>query len=164
MPNVIARLIFGLGLCAQAQTAGATPAIPKLEALIKQNVSTAADTTKQLSNLTAPAQLWIHVRSDSQLKLVENNLSWLKTLRVGGSAIDVGPLEVVKIGPQKSELRYFQPSDQVQARQLQSELASGIPQLQLHDLSKEYQAVQLAPGHFEVWLAPDVSQFGPGMR
>jgi len=135
----------------------------QLNDLIKENVQDARSSYKQLSGeqrIEAP-QLWIHVRSDAQRKLVAENLTWFGSIQLRGKRMDVRPLQLVAEGPEQSQLRFFKRQDREEAGQLLGELKKGIPRLQLQDLSGRYQAIEwLKPGHFELWLAPSVSKIG----
>jgi hypothetical protein len=148
-------------LCGLVLLQGAAP--PPLNTLLRQNLAAARSSYSQLAkpNMLGP-QLWIHVRSNSQMGLVQGNLAWLRTLRWKGAAVDIRPLQVVSYGPPATELRFFKTRDRAATLQLQAQLSSRIPQLQVKDMSAEFsQATWLKPGHLELWLAPGLTQFGP---
>ncbi len=152
------NIAFALVMLVLARSASA-----QLNDLIKQNVQDARSSYKQLSGeqrIETP-QLWIHVRSDAQKKLVAENLKWFGSIQLRGKGIDVRPLQLVAKGPEQSQLRFFKRQDREEAEQLLGELKKGFPGLQLQDLSGRYQAIEwLKPGHFELWLAPNVSKIG----
>jgi hypothetical protein len=136
---------------------------PRIKAIIQQNVNASSNAYKQLVTPQAQsAQLWIQVRNESQKKLIEGKLGWLKDLTWQGHPIDIRPLEVVGDGPSVSQLRYFKPEDRATVASLQASLAKGLPGIQVRDMSDAFRNVSwLRPGHFELWVAPGVTQFGP---
>lgn len=136
---------------------------PRVKAIIQQNVNASNSAYRELVSPQVPsAQLWIQVRSEAQKKLVQDNLEWLKGVSWQGRPIDVHPLELVKDGPSGNQLRYFKTEDRGTVASLQAALAKGLPGLQVRDMSNAFRNVSwLTPGHFELWLAPGVTQFGP---
>jgi hypothetical protein len=65
----------------------------QLDALIKQNVRNATTSYNQLVTEQGEGtpQLWIHVRNDSQRRLVADNLPWFKGIKLSGKELMFGP-------------------------------------------------------------------------
>lgn len=132
--------------------------------LIEQNVRSSTSAYKRLADESKASvpQLWIHVRSQEQLRLVQSNLNWFKALSVEGRKASVRPTQLVDVGPQQSQLRYFRQADLRQAQLLLAEIRKAIPNVVLTDMSQQYQqASWIEPGHFELWLAPSVTTIRP---
>lgn len=69
-------------------------------------------------------------------------------------------MQVVDYGPNDTELRFFKSRDAEQARALARVLRDALPALELKDFSSQYGKVGwLKPGHYELWLAPQVNRF-----
>jgi hypothetical protein len=137
-----------------------------LNELINKNVrnATAAyeKTLQSAQQSASPAQLWIHVRSDSQKKLAQEIQDRLNSTEVAHGKIEQKPVEKVDAGPEKSQLRYFKKRDQAQAQELFEFLRKQVPQLTISDLSAKYDSVGwIASGHYELWLAPDLVRLQP---
>jgi multidrug efflux pump subunit AcrB len=146
---VLAMLVSGRAI---AQSRALPP-------LIDQNVQSAVSKSERVAGdvKNQTPQLWIHVRSDGQKRQVEEKLDWFRKLQVEGRKVDMRPLQVVASGPAQSQLRYFKRADQAQAQALLAALKPAIPRVVLQDMSSQYgQATWIDPGHFELWLAPDV--------
>jgi hypothetical protein len=130
-----------------------------LNDLIRNNVNGANKSYEQIVN-NEPARLWIHVRSKEQEKAIQDINSWFKNVKVGEGAINLRPIQLVKNGPKYSQLRFFFKQDKDEAIQFLMELRKIIPHLQLNDLSGQYRDIGwLKPGHYELWIAPDVIKF-----
>ena len=156
----ILLLFVGLALAQSATQA-------QLGDLIRGNVQ---DATKSYNRLVTEQpkdtpQLWIHVRNEGQMKLVVDNLSSFRTMKLGGQAVDVRPIQLVTSGPQGSQLRFFKQEDRKQAPQLLAEIKKVLPRLQLQDLSGQYKGVDwIKPGHYELWLSRDVIKIDAAKR
>lgn len=144
-----------------------TPAIANavaplsLNALVKQNATSASNAYQRYSNQIVNYNLWIEVRTTVQENLVEQNLGWLRGIRLQSRPITIEPLQVLNVGPDGNELRFFKKEDAGRAQQLQQTLARGVQNLQLRDMSGAYSKVpSVNVGRFELWLAPGVTQFG----
>ena len=136
----------------------------QLNELIMQNVKQSADSYEQVlretKGISDIPRLWIHVRSPEQEKMVNDASPWLKSIKLGEKPIELRPLQSVKTGPHESQLRFFKTLDRNEADQLARKLKHAIPNLQLKDFSLQDQSLDwLKPGHYELWLAPDVSSF-----
>jgi len=136
----------------------------QLDELIKRNVKKSAESYELL--LKSPEEtrgaprLWLHVRSSAQEKTIQETGVWLKSISLGGRTIEVRPIQILNTGPSESQLRFFRIQDKNEAEQLFHELKKALPQLQLKDFSRQYQSIDwLKPGHYELWLTPDVSNF-----
>ena len=71
------------------------------------------------------------------------------------------PIQTVDVGPSKSQLRYFKKLDEVEAQEMLALFSkiSSIADLELKDLSEQYSEVSwIKPGHYELWLSPDIVQ------
>jgi hypothetical protein len=132
-----------------------------LDELINQNVRDATrayeKTLPPAQQPANPAQLWIHVRSDSQNKLAQEILDRVASTEFRQWKMEQKPVQKVDSGPGKSQLRYFKRQDRTQVRELFDMLRKLIPQLELSDLSGKYESVGwIKSGHFELWLSPDL--------
>lgn len=126
----------------------------KLTEQIKQNVDQARKSYEQLINQEQPS-LWIHIRSEEQRQLLQDFPGWLKSV----SWIKIEPVQLVKEGPRKTQLRFFSSQDKDKAKELLKKLQKIFPQLELQDLSEQYGAMSwMEEGHFELWLAPDLKK------
>jgi hypothetical protein len=144
------KIILLCGLLFITQTSYAI----KLNEQIKQNVDNAAKSYQQLIN-KEPARLWIHVRSEQQLQLLQSIAVWLKPM----SSLKVEPMKIVKEGPKKTQLRFFSKLDKEDAGELLKKLQNFFPQLELQDMSSEYQGMDwITMGHYELWLASEVKE------
>jgi hypothetical protein len=124
----------------------------ELNEQIKQNIDDATESYKNLVN-KEPARLWIQVRTEEQMKLLENLAEWLKPFGL----IKIEPIQLVKDGPKQTKLRFFSKQDKDQAENLLKTLTKIFPKLELQDLSDQYGDMGwLQAGHYELWLAPDV--------
>jgi len=133
----------------------------KLNELIEQNVKNSTKSFEKILDKEKQnkevLRLWIHVRSESQKKELTAIIDWIKKIRFNGATIDLQPLQMVESGPNVSDLRFFKPQDQKIANALFAELKKGFPSLELKDLSSQYRGIDwITPGHFELWLSPDV--------
>ena len=134
-----------------------------LNELIRQNVEDAAvDYKKALPPTQQPIQLWVHIRSDSQKALAREILNRLTSAESTPWKIERKPIQQVSAGPRKSQLRYFKKTDQAQAHELFTLLRREIPQLELADLSRQYESlIWIRPGHYELWLGADLQRLAP---
>ncbi len=129
----------------------------KLDEQIKQNVDQAKKSYEQLINQEPPT-LWIHVRTEQQREILQNIADWLKPV----SLIKIEPIQIVKDGPKKNQLRFFSSQDKEEADDLLRNLQKIFPQLELQDLSSQYGTMSwMETGHFELWLAPDLKKVQP---
>jgi hypothetical protein len=127
-----------------------------LQGLIEQNIKATADRRADDAGPAAP-ELWIHVRTDSQRREVQAKLAWFKAIQVTGRKLDVRPIQQVAVGPARSQLRFFKAADRLQAQALLAQVRRAVPAIVLEDMSSQYrQATWIEPGHFELWLAPNV--------
>lgn len=137
-------------------TAQATFAMD-LKDRMKQNAIQAQKSYDQLMN-QEPPRLWIQVRTEQQRQLLQHIADWLKPV----SLIKVEPIQLVKEGPKKNQLRFFSSQDKEEADELFKKLQKIFPQLELQDLSEQYGAMSWKEtGHFELWLAPELKKFTP---
>lgn len=144
------KIVLLLGLLFTAQNTYAT----KLNEQIQQNVDEARKSYEQLVN-QEPPRLWIHVRTEQQRQLLQHIADWLKPV----SSIKIEPIQLVKEGPKKSQLRFFSSQDKDEAGNLLKKLQKIFPHLELQDFSAQYGAMGwLESGHFELWLAPDLKK------
>lgn len=132
-----------------------------LDELINKNVRDATSAyDKALPSAQQPtnlAQLWIHVRSDSQKTLAQEILDRVSKTEFRQWKIEQKPVQKVDSGPRKSQLRYFKRQDQPQARELFDILRKLIPELEISDVSGEYESVGwIRSGHYELWLSPNI--------
>jgi hypothetical protein len=137
-----------------------------VDELIKQNVRDATKayqkTQPPAQQPTSPARLWIHARNDSQKKLAQEILDKVAKLEFKQWQIEQKPIQQVSAGPPKSQLRYFKRQDQAHAKELYTALRKWIPQLEIKDISANYEHVGwIKPGHFELWLAPELTRLQP---
>lgn len=129
----------------------------KLDEQIKQNVDEAKKSYEQLINQESPT-LWIHARTEQQRQLLQHIADWLKPI----SLIKIEPIQIVKDGPKKNQLRFFSSQDKQEADDLLQNLQKIFPQLELQDLSGQYGTMSwMQTGHFELWLAPDLKKVQP---
>ncbi len=134
--------------------------------LINKNVEDAASaygraapSAQQPANV---AQLWIHIRSDSQKNVAQEILDRMAQTRIGQRKIDRKPVQKVDSGPRKSQLRYFKKQDEPQAQELFNVLRKLVPDLELSDASGKYESVAwIRSGHYELWLSPEVVALTP---
>lgn len=134
--------------------------------LINQNVKDASGAYQKTlpapQRATEPVQLWVHIRSASQKPLAEEILGRVAKARPGAPRIEQKPVQTVDSGPRNTQLRFFKKPDEAQARELFEILRPLIPQLELKDLSRDYGDVGwIKPGHFELWLSPDLQRLQP---
>jgi hypothetical protein len=99
------------------------------------------------------SRLWFHVRNEQQQQLVESLKDSLKL----DETVVIEPVQLVEAGPRKTQLRFFSPQDKEKAKTLLKKLHKVFPKLGILDLSAEYGA-SIVPGHFELWLAPDLTK------
>jgi hypothetical protein len=126
----------------------------KLNEQIRQNVDQAQKSYEQLIKQEQPS-LWIHVRTVEQQKLVEKIPEWLKRVAL----VKIEPIQIVKTGPKKTQLRFFSIQDKEKAEDLFKKMQKVFPQLELQDLSNQYSTMGwMEAGHFELWLAPDLKK------
>lgn len=132
-----------------------------LKDLIRQNVQ---DATTGYSKSLAPKKetesirLWIHVRKDAQRRIAEEIQARLTRARLG-EKIKKEPVQVVRVGPSRTQLRFFKAEDKAQARELSRELQKMLPHVDLKDLSREYARMTwIKPGHYELWLDPRLAR------
>ena len=139
-------------------------AAAQLNKLIEQNITSQTYSANRLTNEPQKntPQLWIHVRSEDQKRVVQGKLDWFRGLEVGGRKVEVRPIQMVSEGPKQSQLRFFRQTDQSQAEALLAEIRKAVPLTVLQDMSRQYQQVQwIEPGHYELWLAPNVATIAP---
>lgn len=139
-----------------------------LPALINKNVQDAAGayertlTVAQAQKPIYPAQLWIHVRTDSQKKIAQEILDRVVKAEAAQWKIEQEPIQKVDSGPRKSQLRYFKRQDQTQAKELFDVLHRFIPQLELINSSDQWEKVGwIKPGYYELWLSPNLKRLQP---
>lgn len=136
----------------------------RLNDLIKQNVY---DTTRIYDKQSIATEqqkvtprLWIHVRSKEQHKAVLGALDRFKRINLNGRALELRTIQLVNSGPQDSQLRYFRKQDKDEAVLLLKELQKMHSPIRLQDMSARYKGMEAVnAGHYELWLAPDVSKF-----
>lgn len=158
--NRMALVTFALVLLSD-HVSGAT-----LNELISKNVRDATNaydralpSAQQPTNL---AQLWIHIRSNSQKKLAQEILDRVAKTEFRQWKIEQKPVQKVDSGPRKSQLRYFKRQDQPQAQELFDMLRKLIPKLEINDVSGKYESVGwIRSGHYELWLSPDIMRLQP---
>lgn len=139
-------------------------AVAQLSGLIQQNVKAQKSSYNRLSKEPTQAlpQLWIHVQSDEQKRVVQEKFDRFKSLMVGGRKVETRPIQVVTTGPGQSQLRFFRRTDKTEAQALLVEIKKAVPLTVLKDMSIEYQQLTwIEPGHYELWLAPNVTKFAP---
>lgn len=137
-----------------------------LNDLINKNVQDATNAYEKslpaAQQPTSSAQLWIHVRSDSQNKLADEILDRVEKTEFGQWKIERKPTQKVSSGPQKSQLRYFKKQDQAHAKELFDMLRKQILDLEISDLSGKYEGIGwIKAGHYELWLSPDLMRLQP---
>jgi hypothetical protein len=159
------RRLFGTAALAGAMlltVAARAPATP-LGELINKNVQASANDYRRVAAMAAPApELWIHVRSKAEAQLVQRNVAWLSGLRFAGRPMIIHPPLLVTTGPSGNQLRFFKIQDRQAAAALESSMAPFAAPLQLQDLSGPYQGLTwIASGRIELWLAPNLTRFGP---
>ena len=138
----------------------------QLDELIEQNIRDAEKSYEKSLNVgeqrTETPRVWLHVRSDSQKQVAQEILNSLKEDKLHGRSIELKPVRTVDFGPDESQLRYFKQVDEEEVQVLLELLKKLIPGLVLRDLSKQYaQAGWIKPGHYELWLSPDLLQVAP---
>jgi hypothetical protein len=149
-------LLLVVALLVSSRMLAQAPALPSL---IDQNVRSAVSASTRLSNdlKNQAPELWIHVRNDGQKRQIEGKLGWFRSLEVEGQKVNVRPLQIVASGPLQSQLRFFKPGDQAQARVLLAEIKMALPLVTLQDMSGQYgHATWIDQGHFELWLSSNV--------
>ncbi|MDD2775737.1 MAG: hypothetical protein PHU06_07270 [Gallionella sp.] len=155
--NKIILAIFTLALFSQ-QASSAT-----LNELINKNIGDATQSfDKMRTTALQPAsavQLWVHVRGDSQIALAQEILAQVAKTTFKQQIVEQKPIQKVEAVPPKSQLRYFKKQNQAQAQELFDMLRQLIPELELSDVSSKYEkAGWIRSGHFELWLAPDLTK------
>jgi len=135
----------------------------QLNELIQQNVQDAAQsyerTSSPIQRSAESARLWVHVRNDRQKEIGEKLLKIVTNGNVEGRKIEAKPIQLVDVGPNNSQLRFFKREDEKEATELVEMLRKYIPELQLRDLSSQYaNVVWLKSGHYELWLSPELIQ------
>lgn len=147
-------LLLTLLLATGNLLAADNPFAIKLEEQIKQNVEQAHNRYVALVN-EKPPSLSIQVRTEQQRQLLQNLADWLEPI----SLIKIEPIQLVKDGPKKSQLRFFSRQDKREADDLLKNLKKIFPQLELQDFSEQYGSMSwMETGHFELWLAPDLKR------
>jgi hypothetical protein len=134
-----------------------------LRELIQQNVQDADKSYEQtispIEQQSKPPRLWIHVKTESQMKVGKEIFKAIADTSLGGRRIEEKPLQIVDSAPQESQLRYFKKEDESQAAELFAILQRLIPELKLKDLSRQYSHIRwIKTGHFELWLSPELVQ------
>lgn len=125
----------------------------ELNEQIKQNIDNVTESYRSLVS-KEPARLWIQARTQEQILLLKNMPEQLKPFGL----IKVEPIQLVNEGPKQTKLRFFSRQDKNQAEQLVKVLSKFFPKLELQDLSSQYGDMGwLQAGHYELWLAPNIS-------
>jgi capsule polysaccharide modification protein KpsS len=137
-----------------------------LNELINKNVRDATSAyEKTLPPAQQPAnvaQLWVHIRRDSQNKLALEILDRVAKTDFTRWKVESKPVQKVDSGPRKNQLRYFKRQDKTQAQELFDMLRKLIPELEISDVSGKYESVGwIKPGHYELWLTPDLERLQP---
>jgi hypothetical protein len=115
------------------------------------------DTPPSPANSTV--QLWIHIRNSKQIELAQDIFRKLIQAKSQPWHIEQKPIQKVDDGPSKSQLRYFKREDRSQAKKLLAALQKSIPKIELCDLSGKFDQIGwVKPGHYELWLSPDLSR------
>jgi hypothetical protein len=139
----------------------AQSSMAQLNDLIKKNVKTATRSHDALLALGSaakePGRLWIHIRTKAQEKSAQAINSQLTGAAYNGRNILGQPIQLVTSGPRNTELRIFREQDSADALEILKKLRKDVPSAQLKNLSAQYRSVEwIKPGHFELWLAPEV--------
>lgn len=134
----------------------------ELNELIQQNVINSDNSYEQIfstvEQVRIPSRLWIHLRTEKQMKLGEEIYQQLTKANLPGIDIEKKPIQLVNYGPRDSQLRYFNAKDEPNAKKLLEALRVLFPKLDIKDFSSEYSNIQwIKPGHFELWLSPDAT-------
>jgi hypothetical protein len=137
-----------------------------LNELIDRNVRDANTAyQKSLPGAQLPASpvfLWIHVRNEGQESLAQQILNEMVKIPSDQWTIEPKPVQKVDSGPSRSQLRYFKQQERQQAQVLLAALRTLIPQLDIADLSGTYENAEwIQQGHYELWLAPDLTNLQP---
>ncbi|MEE8454005.1 MAG: hypothetical protein V3R90_04475 [Limibaculum sp.] len=149
---VLAAIAFGL-----AAPAG------ELQILIEKNQNSLREKLRVLRQFDtrAPilpaARLWVHKRATAQDPVVARIRDLVANLALPGGPVEFKPVQSVDVGPAASQLRFFKAVDRERAQEFADALRAQVPGLTVQDLTAPYAKVSwLQPGHFELWLAPDL--------
>lgn len=141
------------------------PAAPaaELEVLIERNQNALRERLRALRQFDtrAPilpaARLWVHKRATAQDSVVARIRDQVASLSLPGGPVEFKPVQTVDVGPSVSQLRFFKAVDRERAQEFADALRVQVPGLTVRDLTAQYAKVSwLKPGHFELWLSPDL--------
>ena len=135
----------------------------ELDVLIEKNQNDLRKTLRSLRQFdtrasTLPAaRHWVHKRATAQDPVVARIRDQAARLSLPGGPVDFKPVQTVAVGPSVSQLRFFKAVDRERAQEFANALRAQVTGLTVRDLTAAYAKVSwLKPGHFELWLAPDL--------
>lgn len=99
------------------------------------------------------AQLYLHVQSRSQSTVADRITRTIDSMSLRRLRMDIIRIEEPqRVGPSRSELRYFDPRQRDVAQSIADRInQAGLADLDVRDKSRRYDTI---PNHFELWLAP----------
>jgi hypothetical protein len=100
-----------------------------------------------------PAQVWFHIRSESQRAQAQQDIDLLRSRLATGEFLFPG-IRRVHNGPEKAELRYFHKSEKEEVMRLRDILAGIGVQVATHFLGEGKDTLSVRPRLYEVWLGP----------
>lgn len=155
-PLIVLALLAGIAFASPAP-AGV------LDQTIERNQNTLRDIFRRLDkyDTRAPilpaARLWVHKRAAAQDPVVARIRDRVARLSLPGGPVEFKRVQTVEVGPSVSQLRFFKVADRERAQEFADALRAQVPGLTVRDLTAQYAKVSwLKPGHFELWLAPDL--------
>ena len=136
--------------------------VTKAETQIKDQIGNLTDTASssppispQSTSGSKSPRLYIHIADNNQRSDAHGLELKLETLQLGGAAITVPGIQLVKASPPDSELRCFRSEEcSNEAKELLQKINGllSTPEVRLQDLSGRYG--NTPPGHYELWFAP----------
>lgn len=161
-PLIVFAILVGIAFGPAAPVAPSADAA-ELDVLIEKNQTALRQRLRALRQYdtrasTLPAaRLWVHQRSTAQDAVVARIRSQAARLSLPGGPVEVQPVQTVTAGPSVSQLRFFKAVDRERALKFADALRAQVPGLTVRDLTAPYAKMSwLKPGHFELWLAPEL--------
>lgn len=94
-------------------------------------------------------RVYFHIRNEQQRAAAQRLADQLKQedMRVPG-------IQLLRVGPTTSELRYFRPREEQEAQRIAAAISAHGVNVSLKQIPGYDASTRIPPGHFELWLAP----------
>src|SRR5215204_1783663 len=122
-----------------------------------QDKSLAENVKKNVTNL--PARVYIHIRNESARTVAKHIQDTLSE-----NAFNVPGIELMDVGPETNEVRFFRRSEEVEANRIQKLLQTVIGRVETKYVPGFEDSPSMRARHFEVWLAPRNLVLPPPVR